>query len=69
MDRFSTVRMMNDIINALPMRTPVAFEQRRDHLLRQQLVLLTVLAKSEQLSQIADEYARLADLARLHSRP
>lgn len=68
MDGVSTEGMMNDIINALSMRPLATFERRRDHLLRQQLVVLIALAKSEQLGQFASEYARLITLARLHSR-
>ena len=68
MDGVSTERMMNDIIDALSVRPSATFRRRREHLLRQQLVLLIGLAKSEQMSQIAIDYARLAALVGLRIR-
>lgn len=55
-----TEQMLDDIIASIGTSSTSEFGQRRVHLLKQHMVLLVCLAKSEQLLQTRQESAKLA---------
>lgn len=56
-----TEKMLDDIIASIVTSSRSEFDRRSLHLLKQRMVVLVCLARSEELLQIRQESAKLAD--------